>query len=118
MAQPLISGTACASTWTDNIYVIVEFLHVKPAKVRFVRTTKKKCNRAAFWIKHSTRVKVDEVRIETSLFQYLYRDDMGYNFMNTRTFDRFHPGEQIEGVQFLKREMWWKYRFMPKVVPS
>ncbi len=48
-------------------------------------------------------VRVDEVRIERRPFQYLYRDDMGYNFMNTETFEQIPiPEEQIEGVQFLK----------------
>ena len=43
------------------------------------------------------------MRIERRSFQYLYRDDMGYNFMNTETFEQLPiPGEQIEGVEFLK----------------
>ncbi|MDX9775850.1 MAG: elongation factor P, partial [Petrimonas sp.] len=41
--------------------------------------------------------------IERRPFQYLYQDDMGYNFMNTETFEQIPiPAEQIEGVQFLK----------------
>jgi elongation factor P len=52
---------------------------------------------------YSAGVKVDEVRIERRPFQYLYKDDMGYNFMNTETFEQIPiPAEQIEGVQFLK----------------
>ena len=48
-------------------------------------------------------VKIEEVRIERRPFQFLYKDDMGYNFMNTETFDQIPiPGDQIEGVQFLK----------------
>ena len=48
-------------------------------------------------------VRVDEVRIERRPFQYLYQDDMGYNFMNTETFEQIPiPAEQIEGVKFLK----------------
>lgn len=48
-------------------------------------------------------VKVEEVRIERRPYQYLYKDDMGYNFMNTETYDQVSiPGESIEGVQFLK----------------
>ena len=43
------------------------------------------------------------MRIERRSFQYLYQDDMGYNFMNTETFEQVPiPAEQIEGVQFLK----------------
>ena len=48
-------------------------------------------------------VKVDEVRIERRPYQYLYSDDMGYNFMNTETFNQISiPKEQIEGVEYLK----------------
>ena len=46
---------------------------------------------------------MEEVRIERRPYQYLYKDDMGYNFMNTETYDQVSiPGESIEGVQFLK----------------
>jgi elongation factor P len=48
-------------------------------------------------------VKIDEVRIERRPYQFLYKDEMGYNFMNTETFEQISiPGEQIEGVQYLK----------------
>jgi elongation factor P len=48
-------------------------------------------------------VKIDEVRIERRPYQFLYKDDMGYNFMNTETFEQIPiPGEQIEGVEYLK----------------
>ena len=48
-------------------------------------------------------VKVEEVRIERRPYQYLYKDDMGYNFMHTETYEQVSlPGESIEGVQFLK----------------
>ncbi|MGL5619302.1 MAG: elongation factor P, partial [Tannerellaceae bacterium] len=48
-------------------------------------------------------VKVDEVRIERRPYQFLYKDDMGYNFMHTETFEQITiPSESIAGVQFLK----------------
>ena len=48
-------------------------------------------------------VKIDEVRIERRPYQYLYKDDMGYNFMNTETFEHLSiDGDLIEGVQYLK----------------
>jgi elongation factor P len=86
-------------------YFIVEFLHVKPGKgAAFVRTKLKNVATGRILDKtFNSGVKVDEVRIERRSFQYLYRDDMGYNFMNTETFEQLPiPGEQIEGVQFLK----------------
>ena len=88
-----------------NVYQIVEFQHVKPGKgAAFVRTKLKNVTTGRVLEKtFSSGVKVDEVRIERRPFQYLYQDDMGYNFMNTETFEQFPiPGEQIEGVEFLK----------------
>ncbi len=86
-------------------FFIVEFLHVKPGKgAAFVSTKLKNVTTGRVLEKtFNSGVKVDEVRIERRPFQYLYQDDMGYNFMNTETFEQFPiPGEQIEGVQFLK----------------
>jgi len=86
-------------------YFIVEFLHVKPGKgAAFVRTKLKNVTTGRVLDKtFNSGVKVDEVRIERRSFQYLYRDDMGYNFMNTETYEQIPiPEEQIEGVRFLK----------------
>ena len=86
-------------------YFIVEFLHVKPGKgAAFVRTKLKNVTSGRILEKtFNSGVRVDEVRIERRPFQYLYQDDMGYNFMNTETFEQIPiPAEQIEGVKFLK----------------
>ncbi|MFA7494395.1 MAG: elongation factor P [Proteiniphilum sp.] len=86
-------------------YFIVEFLHVKPGKgAAFVRTKLRNVTTGRILEKtFNSGVKVDEVRIERRPFQYLYKDDMGYNFMNTETFEQIPiPEEQIEGVKFLK----------------
>lgn len=86
-------------------YFIVEFLHVKPGKgPAFVRTKLKNVVTGRILDKTwNSGVKVEEVRIERRPYQYLYKDDMGYNFMNTETYDQVSiPGESIEGVQFLK----------------
>lgn len=86
-------------------YFIVEFLHVKPGKgAAFVRTKLKNVTTGRVLEKtFNSGVRIEEVRIERRPFQYLYKDDMGYNFMNTETFEQIPiPAEQIEGVQFLK----------------
>lgn len=86
-------------------FFIVEFLHVKPGKgAAFVRTKLRNVTTGRIFDKtFNAGVKIDEVRIERRSFQYLYQDDMGYNFMNTETFEQVPiPAEQIEGVQFLK----------------
>ncbi|MDR1742757.1 MAG: elongation factor P [Dysgonamonadaceae bacterium] len=86
-------------------YFIVEFLHVKPGKgPAFVRTKLKHVTTGRVIDKtFNSGVKIDEVRIERRPYQYLYKDDMGYNFMNTETFEQVSiPEEQIDGVKFLK----------------
>ena len=49
---------------------------------------------------------LNEVRVERRKFQYLYKDEMGYNFMNTETFDQISvPDKMIENGEFLKEGM-------------
>ncbi len=86
-------------------FFIIEFLHVKPGKgPAFVRTKLKNVKTGRVLDKTwNSGVKVEEVRIERRPYQYLYKDDMGYNFMHPETFDQISiPGEGITGVQFLK----------------
>ncbi|MDL2243612.1 elongation factor P [Bacteroidales bacterium OttesenSCG-928-J19] len=86
-------------------YYIVEFLHVKPGKgPAFVRTKLKNVTTGRVLDKTwNSGVKVDEVRIERRPYQFLYQDDMGYNFMNQETFEQVSiPKDNINGVDFLK----------------
>ena len=86
-------------------FFIIEFLHVKPGKgAAFVRTKMRNVTTGRVLDKtFNAGVKIDEVRIERRPYQFLYKDDMGYNFMNTETFDQVPiPEEQIDGVQYLK----------------
>lgn len=88
-----------------QFYFIVEFLHVKPGKgPAFVRTKLKNVQTGRVIDKtFNSGVKVDEVRIERRPYQYLYQDDMGYNFMNNETFEQISIQKSlINGVDFLK----------------
>lgn len=43
------------------------------------------------------------VRVEKKTYQFLYRDDTGYNFMNTETFEQVSLQEEmVDAPQFLK----------------
>ena len=43
------------------------------------------------------------IRVEKKSFQYLYKDDTGYNFMNNETFEQITIQEQlVDAPQFLK----------------
>jgi len=86
-------------------YYIAEFLHVKPGKgPAFVRTKLKNVTTGRVIDKtFNAGVRVDEVRIERRPYQYLYQDDMGYNFMNNETFEQVSIAkDSITGVDFLK----------------
>jgi elongation factor P len=86
-------------------YFIVEFLHVKPGKgAAFVRTKLKNVINGRIIEKtFNAGVKLDEVRIERRPYQYLYQDEMGYNFMNQETFEQISIQKSlITGVDFLK----------------
>ena len=86
-------------------YYIVEFLHVKPGKgPAFVRTKLKNVTTGRVLDKTwNSGVKVDEVRIERRPYQFLYQDDMGYNFMNNETYEQVSIAkDNITGVDFLK----------------
>ncbi|MDD4922757.1 MAG: elongation factor P [Bacteroidales bacterium] len=86
-------------------YFITEFLHVKPGKgAAFVRTKMKNVVTGRTLERtFNAGVKIEEVRIERRPYQYLYKDDMGFNFMNNETFEQISiNGDCINGVQFMK----------------
>jgi len=89
----------------DDLLTIVEFQHVKPGKgPAFVRT-KLKSLKTGKVIPHTFNagVKIDVARVERRPYQFLYKDDMGYHFMHTETFEQVPiPEEVISAPQFLK----------------
>ncbi|MCQ2369478.1 MAG: elongation factor P [Paludibacteraceae bacterium] len=91
--------------FNNGLYTIVEFLHVKPGKgPAFVRTKLKNVETGrTIENTFSSGVKLEVVRIEKRQYQYLYKDDMGYNFMNNETFEQVSiQKDLINGVDFLK----------------
>ncbi|MDP4240235.1 MAG: elongation factor P [Bacteroidota bacterium] len=89
-------------------YFITEFLHVKPGKgPAFVRTKMKNVITGRTFDKtFNSGVRIEEVRIERREYQYLYQDDMGYNFMNNETYEQVSVNKEIiNGVDFLKEGM-------------
>ena len=91
--------------YNNDVYKVVEFLHVKPGKgPAFVRTKLKSLTNGrvvdnTFPAGH----KIDIVRVERRIFQYLYKDESGYHFMNNETYDQvFLQEEMIDNAKFLK----------------
>lgn len=76
--------------FNNDLFTIVEFQHVKPGKgPAFVRTKLKslttgKVIENTFTSGH----KVTTARIERRPHQFLYKDDFGYHFMDSNTFEQ------------------------------
>ncbi len=76
--------------YNNDLYSIIEFLHVKPGKdPAFVRTklrslTSGKVIDNTF----NSGVAIYPVRVERRKFQYLFEDEYGYNFMDNETFEQ------------------------------
>jgi elongation factor P len=91
--------------FNNDLYVIVQFQHVKPGKgPAFVRTKLKSLkNGRVIENTFSSGVKVNVARVERRPYQYLYKDDMGFYFMHLETYEQITvPASMIENHQFLK----------------
>ena len=83
----------------NDLWTIVEFLHVKPGKgPAFVRTKLKNVESGKV-IDETFRAgeKVDEVRLERRNYQYLYQDGEFYTFMNSETYEQISLPKDVLG---------------------
>lgn len=88
-----------------EIYTIVSFMHVKPGKgPAFVRTKLRNVKTGRVIDNtFNSGVKVDDVRVERRQYQYLYKDDMGLNVMNTQTYEQISiPETMIDNADLMK----------------
>jgi len=74
--------------YNHDIYKVIEFLHVKPGKgPAFVRTKLKSVtNGRVVDNTFSAGHKLEDVRVETHKFQYLYNEGETFHFMNTEDY--------------------------------
>ena len=91
--------------YSNDIYKIVDFLHVKPGKgPAFVRTKLKSVTTGkvidnTFPAGH----KIEDIRVETNKYQFLYNDTEGYHFMNTDDYNQIIVNKNnIDSPNFLK----------------
>jgi len=83
--------------YNNDLYTITQFQHVKPGKgPAFVRT-KLKSVKTGKVIDNTfnSGVKVNVARIERRPHQYLFLDDLGYNFMNNETFEQMPLAKEL-----------------------
>ncbi len=93
--------------YNNDIYKVIEFLHVKPGKgPAFVRTKLKSVTSGKVIDNtFSAGHKLEDVRVETHKFQFLYNDGETYHFMNTEDYSQIelqkstldNPGLMKEG---------------------
>lgn len=92
--------------YNNDIYKIVEFLHVKPGKgPAFVRTKLKSLTSGKVLDNtFSAGHKIDDVRVETRSYQFLYSDGTTYHFMNTDDYNQISLQEEILDAPELLKE--------------
>lgn len=76
--------------YSNDIYKIIEFLHVKPGKgPAFVRTKLKSVTTGKVVDNtFSAGHKIESVRVETQSFQFLYNEGDTFHFMNTSDYNQ------------------------------
>ena len=92
--------------YSNDIFKIIEFLHVKPGKgPAFVGTKLKSLtNGKVLDNTFSAGHKIDEVRVETHTFQYLYAEGDQFHFMNNESFEQITLDKKVLDAPDLLKE--------------
>ncbi|MDX1363048.1 elongation factor P [Arenibacter latericius] len=92
--------------YNSDIYKIIEFLHVKPGKgPAFVRTKLKSVSTGKVLENtFSAGHKLDDVRVETRSYQFLYSEGEMYHFMNTDDYNQISLQESALDAPNLLKE--------------
>ncbi|MCI9846489.1 elongation factor P [Flavobacterium pectinovorum] len=92
--------------YNHDIYKIIEFLHVKPGKgPAFVRTKLKSLTTGKVLDNtFSAGHKIEDVRVETHTFQFLYAEGDEFHFMNAETFEQISLNKNILDAPGLLKE--------------
>ena len=91
--------------YNNDLFQITEFQHVKPGKgAAFVRTKLKSLTTGRVIDNtFNSGATIYPVRVERRKFQYLYKDETGFNFMDQETFDQINLDEKIiDGADLMK----------------
>lgn len=83
--------------FNGGLWTIVEFQHVKPGKgPAFVRSKLKNVKTGKVVDNTFTAgVKIVVARVERRPYQFLYKDDTGYHFMNMENYEQTFLGEDV-----------------------
>ncbi len=91
--------------YNNDLFAVVEFQHVKPGKgPAFVRTKLKSLTTGKVIDNtFSAGHKIQTARVERHKYQFLYKDDVGFHFMHTDTYEQMPIEESmINAPRFLK----------------
>ncbi len=91
--------------YNNDLFQITEFQHVKPGKGNaFVRTKMKSLTSGKVLDNtFNSGATITPVRVERQKFQFLYKDEVGYNFMNTENFGQILLDENlVTGADLMK----------------
>ena len=89
----------------NGVWMVVEFLHVKPGKGgAFVKVKVRNLESGRILENtYNAGEKIDIISIERRPYQFLYKEEGGYNFMHAETFEQVLIEESIiNAPQFLK----------------
>ena len=98
-------ATTAVIKFNNDLYSIIEFLHVKPGKgPAFVRTKLKSLTSGKVIDNtFNSGVNIFPVRVERRVFQYLYAEEFGYTFMDNITFEQITLNkEMVEAADLMK----------------
>ena len=92
--------------YSNDIYKVIEFLHVKPGKgPAFVRTKLKSVTTGKVIDNtFSAGNKIEDIRVETSKFQFLYSEGEDFNFMNVSDYNQISLDRNILDYPDLLKE--------------
>ena len=89
----------------DKLYRIIDFSHEKRGRGGAIVRCKLKEIPGGRVIEYTFNAghKIDIVQLDYRPYQYLYKDDLGYHFMDMETYEEITLQEDlIDGAQFLK----------------
>ena len=92
--------------FSNDIFKVIEFMHVKPGKgPAFVRTKMKSVtNGKVLDNTFSAGHKIDVVRVETQTYQFLYPEGDDFHFMNIESFEQITLNRNILDAPDLLKE--------------
>ncbi|MEZ4842453.1 MAG: elongation factor P [Flavobacteriaceae bacterium] len=92
--------------YNNDTYKVIEFLHVKPGKgPAFVRTKLKSLTTGKVLDNtFSAGHKIEEVRVETRKYQFLYNEGTTYHFMNTDDYSQIQLQKDFLDAPDLMKE--------------